>query len=450
MDFKEFLKEFISFRSISSEKECENVMTSTAKFLQNALERMGLVAELCVPHCGGNPIVFALRCVSDAKFSLLLYGHYDVQPVDPLESWDTSPFCMKCNNGLLFGRGIADDKGPLAAMLFAMEDILGEMHNFPINIFVTIEGEEEIGSRNFAEFLRENRQRIAVDGVLVCDTGSLSSELPTLTTALRSIIEMEISLQTASEDLHSGFGGCLPNAVHELVRLCSLLHRADGSVNVDGFYGDIVAATADEMETFYHLEREEFPFLETFAVHGVQNPFPELPIRGIHALKPSLEINGIFGGHCGNGCKTIIPCRATAKITVRVVNGQNPQKLLNLLEKFFHREVPSHVQLHLQARICGAPYAIDHCQSSVEFKAMFQQMEDSLQQSFGNKPLHLREGGSIGVVRMFRDHLQADSLLVGIVPPDAHIHAPNEHISLEVLQKARGAFAHFFKELAKK
>ncbi|MDR1437608.1 MAG: M20/M25/M40 family metallo-hydrolase [Puniceicoccales bacterium] len=422
-------------------------MEETAEFLSVALGKMGLAVKKIVPSEEMSPIVFASRTVSDGKASILLYGHYDVQPCEPLEQWESDPFRLTVKNGVLFGRGVADDKGPLAAMLFGLADAWEVLRNFPVNVHIAVEGEEEVGSPNFAAFLANHAGDLSIDAAIIADTGGLSHSMPTLTTALRSVIEFDISLRTCQRDLHSGFGGCLPNAIHELVRLCSQLHGADGAVAVDGFYDGMAEPAEAELSTFRFLEGEKFPFLETFGIASADNPFPNLPIRSVHALRPSLEINGIGGGHQGAGCKTIIPCVAMAKMTARVVAGQSPAKMAEQVCEFLRRNRSSHAELTVGAAIHGHPYGIDFSCTSPRFSHLFRAMEVALGSAFASEPRHLREGGSIGVVSALKDIIGADSILVGIVPPDAQIHGPNEHIPLEILAAGRRAFRQFFLSL---
>jgi acetylornithine deacetylase/succinyl-diaminopimelate desuccinylase-like protein len=410
-------------------------MEKTARFLVNHLQAMDFSAEI-VSVPGAHPIVLARWKVAAPRASLLLYGHYDVQPADPLEKWKTDPYQLTIVDGVAYGRGVADDKGPLAAMLYGLADAgMGG-----VDITVMIEGEEEIGSPHFAEFLRS--QEIVADATIIADTGSICDNMPALTTGLRSIISFKLTLRTGLRDLHSGFGGALPNAIHELTRLCAMLHDERGRVTVEGFYEDIIPPTDKERATFQLLEKCEIPFPRAMGTRTVADLFPPILPRSIHAFMPSLEINGIHGG----SEKTIIPAEASANITARIVKGQKPQKVARLVEQFIRDHTPDYADLTLAMERFSIPYAIDFQNLAPKFLKLFQHMEQSTGEAFGQKPLHLREGGSIGVVDAFKTICGTDSILVGVVPPDAQIHSPNEHISVETLSRTRRLFGLFFRK----
>ncbi|MDR0727739.1 MAG: M20/M25/M40 family metallo-hydrolase [Puniceicoccales bacterium] len=433
---EDFLAKYIALESVSLAPR-PGAMEKTAQFLVNHLQAMNFFAEI-VPIPDGHPIVFAHRRAASPRIRLLLYGHYDVQPADPLEKWETDPFQLTVEDGIAHGRGVADDKGPMAAMLYGLAD--AGMDD-AIDITVVIEGEEEIGSPHVEEFLKD--KQICADAVLIADTGSISDDIPALTTGLRSIVSFELTLRTGLRDLHSGFGGALPNAIHELTRLCAKLHNKCGRVAVNGFYEDVTPPTKQEHLTFQFLEDFEVPFPEAMGTRAVANFFPLYLPRSIHAFMPSLEINGIRGG----SAKTIIPAEASANITARVANGQNPQKIAQLVEQFIRRHAPKYADLTLAVKCFGAPYAIDFANVSSTFLELFYRMEHSIETAYGKAPLHLREGGSIGIVDAFKSICGADSILVGAVPPDAQIHSPNEHISMEILYRIQRMFKKFFSRI---
>lgn len=433
--FEDFLAEYISLESVSSMPR-PGAMEKTAQFLVDHLQAMKFSAEV-VPVSGGHPIVFARRRVASPKIKLLFYGHYDVQPAEPLEEWKTSPFRLTVRDGIAYGRGVADDKGPMAAMLYGL---FNTNLDDAIDITVIIEGEEEIGSPHFEEFLKKHE--IIADAVIIADTGSISEVVPALTTGMRSIVSFNLNLRTGQRDLHSGFGGALPNAIHELTRLCAMLHDGRGRVAVEGFYEDVIPPTDAERKAFQFLEAGESSFPEAMGTRSVADLFPPHLPRSIHAFMPSLEVNGIRGG----SEKTIIPAEASANITARVVNGQNPSKIAKLVEQFIRKHVPRYADLTLTSKCFGAPYAIDPENASSIFFELFHRMEYSMETAFEESPLHLREGGSIGVVDAFKNICGADSILVGVVPPDAQIHGPNEHISMEILHRTRRLFMKFFQK----
>jgi acetylornithine deacetylase/succinyl-diaminopimelate desuccinylase-like protein len=437
----EILRPAIALRGVSADPKSGGELQETAKFFGHFLGSAGFAVRLCGDHSPA-PIVWAERGNWDADGVLLLYGHYDVQPPEPVEPWQSDPFSVTLRGGAIYGRGVADDKGPLLAML--LELCRSEMAASHLRTIVLLEGGEEIGSPGFADFLRERRPQLRSDAALVLDTGCPDDDLPALTTGLRGVIPFEVHLRTGSRDIHSGFGGCIPNAVQELVHLCGQLHGKKGPVAVPGFYDGIFTATGEELAAFELLEKLDPRPQETFGVKCLRRIFPSIPPRATHALLPALEFNGISGGYAGVGSKTIIPAEAMAKITVRTVQGQCPERLRSAVVEFLVKRCPRYAEVSVDAGIAGPAYGIDWGNATEKFKGFFHRMECSLAEAFGRNPIHLREGGSIGVVGAFKEILNLDSILVGVVPPSANIHGPNENWKLETAAKTRRALAAFF------
>lgn len=459
-EFFDLLKRYISYRSISSEPSCGENMRATAEFLHKTLNAFGFTSQ----PMGAEfpiPIVCARRESQNIspKGTLLIYGHYDVQPVEPSVLWHTDPFALTEKNQVWYGRGISDDKGPHFLLLWSLQNFLHQHPDFPYHIQVVLEGEEEIGSVHFREFLHRYRDALAASAVLVVDTGCPAEHLPSLTTGLRSLVHFELTLQTATSDLHSGYGSSLPNALHEMVSLLAKLHDENGAVTVPYFYDDVDLPTAEILDSFQFLEQHEAPFTEEFHVRGGYEVLPslrkarpdlaKLPLlkRSFHALLPSLEIHGIFGGHTGEGIKTIIPAEAHAKMTARLVASQQPEKILDLVTQFLQKQVSPFAHLQVQADGSDFPYAIDMEHADSRFLTVFHAAEKGLQSGFSGRVLRLREGGSIGVVSDMKAILKADSVLIGIVPPSAAIHAPNENMTQYTLEHAFAAFNRFWELL---
>lgn len=446
----QFLKSYIALPSISADSSRRETLKTTAKFAAQQLAKWGISSRLESVN-GSAPYVIGQWNSPRAEKTLLFYGHYDVQPVEPLSLWKSDPFQLTRRGNYWFGRGIADDKGPSSIPLFALAKILAEFPDFPMHIRVLLEGEEEIGSPNFHEFLRKFRQEIAADSVLIVDTGCPDETLPALTTGLRSIVTFEVNLRTGKEDLHSGFGGCIPNAARELSRLCGKLHDANGKVCVPHFYDDIQTPRPEELAAINHLEKMAPRYGESLGVNHVLPLFPEYLRRGISGFLPSLEINGLHSGYGGEGSKTIIPAGGIAKLTARIAAGQNPAQIAKNVAQFLRQNAPDYVTLQIE--IGGTenhPAFIDLNRASSSFLELFRSMQWALEKTFSRPPLQLREGGSIGVVSAFREILNCESLMVGIVAPGCHIHAPNENFSQNSIDNALRTFDLFLRNFAEK
>ncbi|MDR3116973.1 MAG: M20/M25/M40 family metallo-hydrolase [Puniceicoccales bacterium] len=436
MDWKNFLRQLVALRTVCADPAMAGEFARAEALLSSTLASLGF-ATRTFSAAGRPPIVLGSRGPGDAPLALLLYGHYDVQPAGPGECWSSDPFTLVERDGSCFGRGVADDKGPICAMLAALDEA-GDLSR--LRIRVVFEGGEEVGSPGLESFLRENRSLLRSDAVLVLDTGCPGELRPALTTALRGVIPFEIHLRTGERDLHSGYGGCVANAIQELVRLCATLHGEDGSVPVPGFYDGIRPASGEEMAA---VEGEDFP--GELGVGALQSLFPALPRRAVHTLLPSLEFNGIAGGYAGPGSKTVIPAEAVAKCTVRTVAGQDPRAICRSVERFLlgQGQVLGRVSVHFSD---PAPaYGLDLAATDPKFSHLFRVLERSVEKAFGQKPLHRREGGSIGVVGLFREVLGVDSLLLGTVPPGARIHAPDENWSWESFSRTRQALVQFLR-----
>ncbi|MDR2576467.1 MAG: M20/M25/M40 family metallo-hydrolase [Puniceicoccales bacterium] len=440
-DFLELLGRLIALRSISAEPTCAPILAETAEVLRQFLIGCGFSASLHENY-GPGPILTAECGPRDAPLSVLLYGHYDVQPPEPMDLWRAEPFALQEFDGTFYGRGIADDKGPMLLMLWELCKM--RPNSSPVRTVVLLEGGEEVGSPGFADFLRAQRSQLAANATLIVDSGCPDNGIPALTTGLRGIISFEIHLRTGERELHSGFGGCIPNAVQELVKLCGRLHEESGRVAVPNFYENVAMPSGEELAAFRsEQERDPIP-QKAFAVTYLRNIFPPLLPRSVHALLPSLEFHGISGGYQGPGNKNIIPAEASAKFSIRLVPNQDPEFVRDAVEKFLRKNVPPHVsEMSVHASTPSQSYAIDWTSASPAYITLFRAMEVSLQESFSAKPLHLREGGSIGVVGAFKEILGIDSILVGVVPPSSNIHGPNENWQIDTMKKAQRALASF-------
>lgn len=429
MDRLEQLKAFLRFPSISAQASHASDVSDCADWLVAKLNGMGFNAQK--HKTALHPIVVAHGPQVLGKPKVLIYGHYDVQPVDPLDEWKSDPFEPEIRDGRIYARGSSDDKGEICAHLLAIEELMAQEGGMlPLNVSFILEGEEEIGSRNLVSFMREHREELACDVIVVSDTGMAAENVPTYSYGLRGVACAELRVHGPAADLHSGvFGGAVANPITVLARLLDSCHDEGGRVAVDGFY--------DGVEPIAPWERNMWRSVpgmsneEIAANVGVEMLCPEEDFSGAECIcgRPTLEFNGISGGYAGEGSKTIIPSSVSAKISCRLVPGQNPQRIIDLLEAHFMKQPHLGVKLEYVREHGGEAYSSD---PHSEFGKAAQQ---ALEESFGSKPVLLREGGSIPIINEFKKVLGADSLLLGLCLPDARIHSPNENLRLSVFEK---------------
>ncbi|HEY3365613.1 MAG TPA: dipeptidase [Symbiobacteriaceae bacterium] len=420
----EQLKEFLRIPSVSALSAHKADIRRAADWLKTQLTHAG-IPKVEIMETGGHPVVYGERIDHPGKPVALIYGHYDVQPVDPLNLWETPPFEPAIRDGKLYARGASDDKGQVFMHVKVIEAILKAEHKLPVNVKILFEGEEEVGSANLAHFLKEHKALLKSDVVVISDTGLYARGVPSLTYALRGLAAMEIHVTGAKGDLHSGlFGGAAPNAAHALVQLLASLRRPDGGVAVAGFYDEVRMLSDEERQTFASLGFDEEAYKRELGVTALPGEPGFTPLERTWA-RPTLEINGIFGGFQGEGTKTVIPAKAGAKITCRLVPDQNPEHVLDAVEYHLKANVPAGVKLEVH-REGGTPA----CITPVEHPAIRAALE-ALQEAYGKEAKFIRGGGSIPVVGMFSTVLGAPSVLMGFGLEDENFHAPNEHFTLE-------------------
>ena len=392
----------------------------------------------------GHPAVYAERIVDPALPTALIYGHHDVQPVDPLDEWVSPPFEPAIRDGRIHARGAVDDKGQVFMHLKAAEAHLQARGELPLNLKLLIEGEEEIGSVNFDALVERERERLKCDVAVVSDTAIYGRGVPSLTTGLRGLAGAEIEVSGPSLDLHSGvFGGAVLNPIEALARiLAALRDPLTGRVTVTGFYDDVRDLTPDERAQFAALPFDEAAFRAEAggipATHG-EAGFSILEQRW---ARPTLEFNGIWGGYQGPGSKTIIPARASAKITCRLVPDQRPEDIAAKLEAHLLSLVPDAVTARVTRFAGGRPVLTSHDHPAVQAASR------AVAEVFGVTPLLIREGGSIPPVETFQRELGVPAVLVGVGLPDDHIHAPNEKFDVDMYQRGIRVLAHLWDELA--
>ncbi len=439
------LFDYVRFPSVSAQPEHRDDLKACAEWLVRRCKQSGLQTRLC--QTKGHPIVLAktppAKSRSHRRPHFLVYGHYDVQPPEPFELWKSPPFEPRLDGNSLFARGASDNKGQNLAHLKAVEAYLKTGTELPCDITFVIEGEEEVGSKSLAGFLKEHRGALRCDAVVISDTGMPALNCPALTYALRGIAAFEITLRGPSRDLHSGiFGGTVDNPAMALSQLLARLRDRNGRVAVPGFYDDVQPLSAYERNQFKRLP---FTAREYQKLVGVPKLFGEKGYTPFEqrAARPTLEINGLTSGYQGEGSKTIVPAWARAKITTRLVPNQIPSKIIKLIRQHLKKLCPPTVRMELQAGHGAEPYLVSP--ASPQAQAALR----ALKLAFGREPVLMREGGSIPIVNDFKKILGADTLLLGLALPDDNAHSPNEKFNLECFAKGQLMSAYLWQELSR-
>ncbi|HEX8930335.1 MAG TPA: dipeptidase [Actinomycetota bacterium] len=417
------LAEWCAIPSISTDPAYLREVRRSAEHLAGLMETAGLHAEILSVE-DGQPAVYAewLGAGADAP-TITVYGHHDVQPVDPLDLWTTPPFEPTVRDGCLYARGASDDKGQIHFQLAAVRHLLAADGGLPVNLKFFVEGEEEAGSPGIDAFLAEHGDRLACDLIFVSDTGMYAADVPTLVTAMRGMAYFQVDLRTAAGDLHSGeFGGTVPNAVEALARLLSGLKDADGRIAVPGWYDDVLELSEEERAQFAALPFDEDGFKRTAGVSALPGERGWSPLERIGG-RPSADVCGLWGGYTGAGSKTVIPAEAHAKVSFRLVSDQDPAKLRPLFERWVADNAPLGAEVAVRwqhgVKPCRTP--LDHPGNQAASRAVAR--------AWGIEPLFTRDGGS-GPERALSDALDAACVYLGVMLPEDHIHAPNERLHL--------------------
>ena len=440
--FVEELKTFLRIPSISAISQHRPDIERAAAFVAAQMQAAGLQAEI-VPTAG-NPIVYGEWLNAPGAPTVLVYGHYDVQPADPLDQWKTPAFEPTIRDGQIYARGATDDKGQMLTHIKGAEAWLKTVGHLPVNLKFVIEGEEEVGSNNLDDFLLAHRERCRCDVAVISDTSQYGPGIPAITYGLRGILACEVTVHGPRQDLHSGiFGGAIANPCNVLAQMIATLHDADGRVAIPGFYDTVVPLLDEERRGFAALPFNEQEFLGAIGAAAPQGEkgFTSLERRW---ARPTCDVNGLFGGYSGEGPKTIIPAQATAKITCRLVPNQDPHKLTVALEQHLRKVAPPSVRVDFRTAH-GCPATI--CDIHSPYMAAARR---AVAAGFGAEPVLIREGGSIPVVGTFRSILNVDTLLLGWGQNTDNLHGPNEHFSLASFQQGIQASARLWKELASK
>ena len=423
------LFDLLRIPSVSADPAFEQNVTACAEFLATHFKQIGL-DEVCIYPTAGHPIVYAEKIIDPALPTVLVYGHYDVQPADPLELWHSPAFepVIKTTEihpeGAIFARGACDDKGQFFMHVKALEAML-KSQELPCNVKLMIEGEEEIGSPNLAIFVKENKAKLKADIILVSDTGMLANDVPSITTGLRGLSYVEVEVTGPNRDLHSGlYGGCVANPINILTQMIASLHDENNHITIPGFYDRVQELSPEdraEMAKAPYSEEAYCKALDLKATHG-ETGYSTME-RG--SIRPTLDVNGIWGGYTGEGAKTVLPAVSMAKVSFRLVPDQHPDVITALVRAHVERVAPAGVTVTVESHHGGRPWRADLKGPIIEAG------KRALEAAFGRAPVITGEGGSIPVVGDFERILGAPVLLMGFGLPGENAHAPNEWISVE-------------------
>jgi acetylornithine deacetylase/succinyl-diaminopimelate desuccinylase-like protein len=422
-----YLSELITFLkipSISGLKEHNKDTARAAEWLTDHLKNIGIESARMF-ETDGHPIVYGEWLNLPNAPTVLIYGHYDVQPVDPLELWSSKPFDPIIKDGKIWGRGTSDDKGQVFTHIKSIEAFLKIAGKLPLNIKLLIEGEEEAGSSHLEGFIRENREMLAADAVLISDTEWFADGIPSICYALRGIAFVEVKVIGPNRDLHSGtFGGAVDNPINVLCSMINKLKSNAGVIQIPGFYDDVSELTQEEREGFKELPFDEEKYMKDLGVKALNGEIGYTTLERTWA-RPSLDINGIKGGFIGEGAKTVLPSHASAKISMRLVPDQDPKDISYKIATFLKQIAPKTVKVEVNLLHGGKPVIAPRDHNAVKAGMA------ALEEAFGKKAVFMREGGSIPITEVFSSVLGAPSVLMGLGLPGDNIHSPNENFDLE-------------------
>lgn len=435
--FLDELIELLRIPSVSADSKYKEDVAKAAQFVANQLTVAGAEAvEVCVTK--GHPIVYGHKIIDPKLPTVVVYGHYDVQPADPVNLWDSPPFEPVIKEEKIYARGACDDKGQMYMHLKAFE-LMMKTNTLPCNVKFMIEGEEEVGSANLGDFVRNNRERLKGDVILISDTGIIANDIPSIDVGLRGLSYVEVEVTGPNRDLHSGiYGGAVANPIQVLCEMIAALKDENQHIVIPGFYDDVITLSADE-----RAEMAKTPFnlndyktdLQVGDVRG-ETGFSTIERTSI---RPTMELNGIWGGYTGEGSKTVLPSKAFAKISMRLVPNQNFEKITELFKNYFEKAAPAYAKVKVTPHHGGQPYLTET--TSAEYLAAAKAMETT----FGKKPIPTRSGGSIPIVALFEKELGLKSVLMGFGLDSDLIHSPNEHFGIFNFLKGIETIPHFFK-----
>jgi acetylornithine deacetylase/succinyl-diaminopimelate desuccinylase-like protein len=438
--FLEELFELLRIPSVSADPAFKNDVVKTADVVANSLKKAGAdKVEIC--ETAGYPIVYAEKIIDTSKPTILVYGHYDVQPADPLDLWHSKPFEPVVKNDKIYARGACDDKGQMFMHVKAFEAMM-QTDSLPCNVKFMIEGEEEVGSTNLGIFVNQNVDKLKADIILISDTGIIANDIPSITVGLRGLSYVEVEVTGPNRDLHSGlYGGAVANPINILCEMIAQLKNDKNQITIPGFYDDVEILSSEE-----RAEMAKAPFnldaykkaLDLSDIHGEDG----YSTNERTSIRPTLDVNGIWGGYTGEGAKTVIASKAYAKISMRLVPHQNSDKITALFSDYFSKIAPPSVKVKVSPHHGGEPVVTPS--NSNAYKAASMAME----KTFGKKPVPVRSGGSIPIVAMFKSVLGLDSVLLGFGLDSDAIHSPNESYGLFNFYKGIETIPHFYKNFS--
>ncbi len=434
------LKEFIRIPSISTLPEHAGDVRRAAEFVAEGLRRVGMENIEIIPTAG-HPLVYADWMHAPGKPTVLCYGHYDVQPADPLELWVTPPFEPTERNGNLYARGSVDDKGQMYMHVKAIEALRAAHGSLPVNVKFIVEGEEEVGGASIAKYVAEHPEKLRADVALVSDTAMYAEGMPTLCIGLRGLVYMEVEASGPARDLHSGlYGGAAPNAVYGLIELLAKAKDECGALRVTGIYDDVDEPAAAEIESWKRLPFSEREFLDKEVGATQLTGEPDRTVLERVWSRPTLEVHGIAGGFTGAGAKTVIPAKATAKVSIRLVPRQDPEKVVASFREWVRRNTPKGIQTEVRVLSASPGLVVNPEHKAIDVAAK------AFGAVFGKETVFIRSGGSIPIVGDFAKHLGIPTILMGFGLPDDGLHSPNEKYKIDNYYLGIRTIARFFEE----
>ena len=439
--FQEEMLDFLRIPSISALPEHADDVQRAAQWVAHRMEAAGIGAVRIMPT-GGHPVVYGEWLHAPGKPTILIYGHFDTQPVDPLDLWDAPPFEPEVKDGRVYARGASDDKGNMLVPILAVEALLKAEGSLPVNLKFLFEGQEEIGSPQLADFVAANKELLTCDLVVSSDGNQWSETEPAILVSLRGICSLQIDIKGAKTDLHSGmYGGSIQNPIHALVRLLDSMRDPDGKILVEGFYDTVVDLSDADRQEIKRVPYDEAEYLETLGVDGLFGE-PGYSTRERTWIRPTLEVNGIWGGFQGAGTKTVLPNEAHAKISCRLVADQDPRKIAELVTAHVNKHAPPGVKVTVSRAASAIPYQIptDHPGNEAA-RAVHEEL-------YGKTPYYIRSGGTIPICGLFFEHLGVYTLGFAFGMQDERVHAPNEFFRLSSFERGQKAYCMLFHRLA--
>jgi acetylornithine deacetylase/succinyl-diaminopimelate desuccinylase-like protein len=440
-EYLDGLKALLRIPSISTLSENKPDIRRAAEFVRDALSKAGMQnAELIEGE--GNPLVYAEWLGAPGKPTLLLYGHYDVQPPDPLDEWKSPPFEPDIRNNNIYARGSADDKGQVLILVNAVAGLMKQHGKLPINVKFLIEGEEEVGGEHIESYVKSKPAKIKADAAVICDTEMFGPELPTICVGLRGIVYGELVVEGARQDLHSGiYGGVAPNPMMAVAEILTALKDREGHIKIPGFYDRVVPPSEKEREAWARLPFDEKDYTEKEIGAKELVGEPEIPLFERTWARPTLEVHGIRGGFTGEGAKTVIPAKAVAKVSTRLVADQNPEEALKQIRAAVKAATPKGVTAEFKLIHVAAPSLVNTDNKFIEAAA------EAMKEIWGKDTVYIRSGGSIPIVGVFDEYLGIPSVMMGFGLPDDNLHAPNEKMHLPNFFLGIEAVARYFELL---